>query len=151
MTGPQELQTKISALGDSLKSGPLADKAYVAPFLSAATTDDSGERFFPEFFEDFHSESLSILETVRKTVDDFLAGRTVPAPQLFDAFRLTHTLKGSAATMGFIQLSQMAHGVEKVFESLKDSIETPKREVVLLLQDGFSLVEELVSQLKASK
>jgi len=36
-----------------------------------------------------------------------------------EIFRLMHTLKGMAATMGFSELSEFAHKIEDVFDPLR--------------------------------
>ncbi|MBI4868438.1 MAG: Hpt domain-containing protein [Candidatus Wallbacteria bacterium] len=141
---PIELKARIADFSSLLKGGPLATRAFVEAFGNAVDAEDSEQSYFPEFLEDFKSETGSILDKIRVTVNALASGAAVDQPQLAEAFRFCHMMKGSAATMGFNRLSYLAHGLERAFEELKEKRLSPTNDLVQVLQEGFALVEELL-------
>ncbi len=145
MSEAEDIKKSIIELVDQLKEGPLAEKLFVQSFATARETEDEAASYFPEFFGDFCTESTGILEKVRGIIEELTRSGTDIAPQeLAEAFRFCHMLKGSAATMGFNQMSYLAHGLERLFEELKEERAKPTEDVVAALSAGCKLLERSV-------
>ncbi|GAB4301159.1 MAG: hypothetical protein Kow0090_16700 [Myxococcota bacterium] len=61
---------------------------------------------------------------------------------LYTLFRLTHSLKGAAATVGFSSLSKIAHSMEDRFSAIREGAEKPTRQV---LQSLFEQADRLTA------
>lgn len=63
-----------------------------------------------------------------------------------EVFRAAHTLKGSSATMGFTEISDLTHAMENVLDRLRSGQLTASSEVVDLLLASTDALRELVAQ-----
>ncbi|MBI4870773.1 MAG: Hpt domain-containing protein [Candidatus Riflebacteria bacterium] len=151
MTGPQELKGKILDFVALLQAGQSADRPFVEAFSNAGEAEDADASFFPEFIDDFRSETAGILDKVRSTVGRLGRAETVAAQELVEAYRLCHMLKGSSATMGFNRLSYLAHGMERIFEDLRGERLQLTHELVTILQEGMALIDEAIAAMKPPK
>ncbi len=150
MKGPQELKVKIVDFVALLQAGPTADRPFVEAFATAVETEDSDGTFFPEFLEDFRNETAGILSKVRSSIQQMATEPGVEQAVLVEAYRLSHMLKGSAATMGFNRLSYLAHGLERIFEDLREQRLPITKEIVAILQEGIELVDEAIESMKTA-
>jgi chemotaxis protein histidine kinase CheA len=150
MKGPQALKVKIADFVALLQAGPTADRPFVDAFATAADTEDSDGTFFPEFLEDFRNETAGILAKVRSSIEQMAAQPDVEPTVLIEAYRLSHMLKGSAATMGFNRLSYLAHGLERIFEDLREKRLPISKDIVAILQEGIELVDEAIESMKGA-
>lgn len=65
-------------------------------------------------------------------------------------FRDAHTLKGTAATMGFMKLSETAHKMENLFDAIRNSQIELTPEVVDLVLDFLDAIEAMVNNIEES-
>jgi len=61
-------------------------------------------------------------------------------------FRVAHTLKGSAACLGFADLAEMTHGLEGVLDRLRSGQVALSREVVDALLESVDVLREMVAE-----
>jgi len=65
---------------------------------------------------------------------------------LDDMFRASHTIKSSSASMGFDDISTLAHKMEDVFEKLKDGSLDSRPELFDLLYASIDALEKMVDE-----
>lgn len=79
-------------------------------------------------------------ETMLEQLDDILLeserAKSISAEHIGNIFRITHTIKGSAAMMGFNNISNVSHAVEDVFYILRDM----PQKLTLVFDSLFDLV-----------
>lgn len=92
----------------------------------------------------FFAESQEYLKEINKSLV-----RIEKNPEDMDAinviFRLMHTLKGMAATMGYKELASLAHGLEDSFDSLRSGrikLNADIMDVVFECVDGFNILSD---------
>lgn len=77
----------------------------------------SDERFFDEFADDFHAESLEHLATLRRGLlaaeESVQAQRAVSAQTMTDITRSLHTVKGLSGMVGLTGAANLAHVMEE--------------------------------------
>lgn len=65
---------------------------------------------------------------------------------LKEIFRAAHTLKGSSATMGFTEITNLTHAMENLLDSLRNGVMVANPEIVDLLLNGTESLRTLLSQ-----
>ena len=73
--------------------------------------------------EAFIYESSSMLEQLDEIMLDSEKEKTINTDNINEIFRIMHTIKGSAAMMGFVGVSNLAHAVEDVFSIIRENPE----------------------------
>ena len=73
--------------------------------------------------EAFIYESSSMLEQLDEIMLDSEKEMTINTDNINEIFRIMHTIKGSAAMMGFVGVSNLAHAVEDVFSIIRENPE----------------------------
>jgi two-component system, chemotaxis family, sensor kinase CheA len=98
-----------------------------------------------QFKDMFLDEAQGYVQTLNASL---LAMEQNPgdAGQVDDMFRAAHSLKGSAATMGYVPLAELAHGVEDVLHQLRERRWFLAPSLANLL---FSTIDQLQSLLEA--
>jgi len=91
----------------------------------------------PRVFEDFLISARDVLEFIESHMADFHKKET-----LEHAFRETHSLKGTARYLKFIQLEQKAHDLEDLFSQLKQEKQELKPEILEKITGDLSLLKE---------
>jgi two-component system, chemotaxis family, sensor kinase CheA len=92
----------------------------------------------------------AFLEESREQLDDLeqtligLESRPDDGEAVRSAFRALHTLKGSAASLGFPDLAEYAHEVESILEGLRDRSLPVSRESITPLLRVVDLLQQLV-------
>ncbi|MCB8961397.1 MAG: Hpt domain-containing protein [Ardenticatenales bacterium] len=71
-----------------------------------------------ELLSDFEAEIRNYLPQIRRGIDTYFAGQPA-SPEFDQALRLAHTIKGSAAMMGLVGLSQMARRLHVALQALR--------------------------------
>ncbi|MCK4790050.1 MAG: Hpt domain-containing protein, partial [Desulfobacteraceae bacterium] len=66
-------------------------------------------------------------------------------------FRVAHTLKGMAATMGFEQITELSHKMENVLDRLRTGEVVATSETIDVLLECFDLLEHLVDDIATNK
>ncbi len=74
----------------------------------------------------FVHETDTMLEELDEVLIDSEKARNIDDDNINTIFRITHTIKGSAAMMNFEGMSNLAHSIEDVFYILRESPETLK-------------------------
>lgn len=69
---------------------------------------------------------------------------------LLEAFRAVHSLKGMAGTMGYQQITDIAHGLENFLEDLKMEVFEPSAEVLDLVFEAVDLLQLSLNNPEAS-
>ena len=93
-----------------------------------------------KYLDLFVQESSEHLETIASRLVDL--ERSVESGAVDEIFRRAHSIKGMAASMGIESITQLAHGLEDVFEVLR-------RGGVVLEQADFDLLHAAVDGLSA--
>lgn len=65
-------------------------------------------------------------------------------------FRDAHTLKGTAATMGFMKLSEVAHKMENLFDLVRSGKIEPTPELIDVLLEFLDVIEGMVDNIEES-
>ena len=63
-------------------------------------------------------------------------------------FRDAHTLKGTAATMGFMKLSEVAHKMENLFDLVRSGKIEPTPELIDVLLEFLDIIEAMVDNIE---
>jgi two-component system chemotaxis sensor kinase CheA len=97
-----------------------------------------------EMLETFIHETDTMLEQLDDILLDSERAKSISEENINTIFRITHTIKGSAAMMGFDAVSTLAHSVEDVFYILRESPE----KLALVFDALFDLVFQTSDVLK---
>ncbi len=87
-------------------------------------------------------------------MDEFLLGleRHPEDAQAIDAlFRSAHSVKGMASTMGFEELSKIAHSLESFLDPYRRGVQRLDRQAIDLLLQGVDLLRQSIEQVGAGK
>jgi two-component system, chemotaxis family, sensor kinase CheA len=98
----------------------------------------------------FHAEAdegLAAMESELLAVD----GGAAPEDAVPTLFRLAHTLKGNASSMGLTELTEMAHAVEGVLERLRSHAEPVSEDVVGTLLSAVDALREMLADTRRSR
>src|SRR6056297_898248 len=72
-----------------------------------------------DFFDIFVQEATELIETIDRSVIGL--EQDPSSRELIEAiFRAAHSLKASAASQGFEQMSEISHALENVFTTIRD-------------------------------
>jgi two-component system, chemotaxis family, sensor kinase CheA len=63
-------------------------------------------------------------------------------------FRVAHTLKGNASSLGFVELTEVTHGLENVLELLRSGSAAVSRDVVDVLLESVDVLREMLAEAK---
>ncbi|HAV92552.1 TPA: hypothetical protein DCW38_05150, partial [candidate division WOR-3 bacterium] len=66
-------------------------------------------------------------------------------------FRAMHTLKGMAASMGYVEISQVAHGLEDVMDAIRNKKLSLSNELIDLLLKGNDYLDAMVHKKNIDK
>ncbi len=94
--------------------------------------------------ESFLHETETMLEQLEEILIDSERAKSISEENINTIFRITHTIKGSAAMMGFDGVSNLAHAIEDVFYIIR---ETPDK-LQLVFNSLFDLILESSDFLK---
>ncbi|MDD3804113.1 MAG: chemotaxis protein CheA [bacterium] len=95
-------------------------------------------------YEDlFISESEEYIEQISSALLD-LEKNSESTESVNVIFRAMHTLKGMAASMGYIEISQIAHGLEDVMDMIRGGTLQLSNELTDLLLKGNDYIDALV-------
>lgn len=107
-----------------------------------------GEINDSEYVELFLAEARENLETLNTAV---VAIEANPADRetLDQIFRVAHSVKGMAATMGYDTVASLTHAMEDVFSLLRERSGGIEREAVDVLFDCLDMLSKMVSEIEA--
>lgn len=98
--------------------------------------------FSEEDIKLFLDETLEMLEVLEEEIIK-LEEEGDDSELLQDMFRIAHTVKGSAGTVGHIRMSNLAHSMEDVFSRLRDGELLPEQGLVNVLLDTLDALRGL--------
>ena len=95
----------------------------------------------------FLEESLDNLQNLN---DSLLHLEQYPddVNRLNEIFRVAHTLKGMAATMGYNKMAELTHKMEDVLSSFRDGQLKPSKEVITILFQCLDILERLIRSIE---
>jgi two-component system, chemotaxis family, sensor kinase CheA len=93
------------------------------------------------FFEE-SEEGLAAMEQALVTLEE----RAGDDDALKTAFRVAHTLKGNAASLGFAELAAVTHEVEDVLDRLRSGSLAVSRQVTDLLLAAVDTLRQMLSE-----
>jgi len=96
-----------------------------------------------EYKELFLAEAQEYLQTLNSCLLN-LEKNPEDANNLTEMFRVMHSLKGMAGTMGYDQITEVSHSLENFLEELKSGELSPSAEKVDMLFDGVDLLQRLL-------
>jgi len=101
-----------------------------------------------EYKEEFVNEAREHLQILNQSLLD-LEHDTANMDLLNNIFRAAHTLKGSSATMGFMELNKLTHRMENVLDAIRNG-ETAVTSLVLdTTFDCFDVLEIMIDEIDA--
>ncbi len=100
-----------------------------------------------QFKEVFVSESKEHLVALNAALIE-LEKRPSNKEVLNDIFRVAHTLKGMSATMGYDKLTNLAHHMEDVLDSLRKGEAQAKGNIVDVIFECFDKIESLIEEIE---
>ncbi len=95
----------------------------------------------------FLEESMENLQTLNESLLD-LEQEPNDIDKLNEIFRVAHTIKGMAATMGFNNIAELTHKMEDVLSEFREGKLKVTRNVVTILFDCLDTLERMVSNIE---
>lgn len=95
----------------------------------------------------FLEESMENLQTLNESLLD-LEQEPNNIEKLNEIFRVAHTIKGMAATMGFNNIAELTHKMEDVLSEFREGKLKVTRNVVTILFDCLDTLERMVSNIE---
>jgi two-component system chemotaxis sensor kinase CheA len=108
-------------------------------------SDDNHENEFRSIFLEEAQELLEAAEAGFMSLD----GGDHSTELINHLFRVAHSFKGSAASVGFTQLSRFAHRIEDVLAGIKNGDLTPEKNVCSVLLSALDVLRQFVQGLKS--
>ena len=105
--------------------------------------DADREALFRLFFEEAEEGLLAMeqaLMALEESPQDLEPQRTL--------FRVAHTIKGNAVSLGFSDLAAMTHGLEDGLDALRSGSAVVTREVIDLLLESVDALRDLLTEAK---
>jgi two-component system chemotaxis sensor kinase CheA len=96
----------------------------------------------------FVAESREYLQSMSRLTMELMQAPT--AETYNDLFRMAHSIKGMAATMGFSVIKDVSHAMEDLFDRIKKGELKPGEELVSVLLSGVDLLEVMVTEVEAT-
>ncbi len=101
-----------------------------------------------EYIELFLAEARENLETLNTAIVGVEANPDDRA-RLDEVFRVAHSVKGMAATMGFEQVAALTHAMEDVFALLRERTGGLERAAIDVLFDCMDMLSKMVEEIAA--
>ena|SRR5260221_13373882 len=92
------------------------------------------------FFEEAE-EGLAAMEQALVALEE----RPADTEALQIVFRVAHTLKGNASSLGFRDLAELTHGLEGVLDRLRSGSVAVSREVIDVLLESVDVLREMLA------
>ena len=97
-----------------------------------------------QYMNMFLEESMDNLQTLNEALLE-LEQNPDNMDKLNEIFRVAHTIKGMAATMGFTDVAELTHKMEDVLSEFRDGKLSVTQEVVTVLFDCLDTLEKMIS------
>src|SRR5574344_1705408 len=95
----------------------------------------------------FLEESLDNLQTLNESLLE-LEQNPEDTDKINEIFRVAHTIKGMAATMGFNDIAELTHKMEDVLSEFREGKLKVTQDVVTVLFDCLDTLEKMVSNVE---
>jgi len=106
-------------------------------------------QYIGEFLADARDRIDSLSNAVLKLEEAVKNGDEEAKKESIDQiFRDAHTLKGTAATMGFMKLSETAHKMENLFDAIRNGVIEATPEVIDLVLEFIDAIESMVDNIE---
>jgi two-component system, chemotaxis family, sensor kinase CheA len=99
-----------------------------------------------QYLSMFLEESIDNLQTLNESLLE-LEQKPDDIDKLNEIFRVAHTIKGMAATMGFSQMAELTHKMEDVLSKFRDGELKVTQKVVTVLFECLDLLENMVNNI----
>ena len=100
-----------------------------------------------QYMNMFLEESMDNLQTLNESLLE-LEKNPNDVDKINEIFRVAHTIKGMAATMGFNDIAELTHKMEDVLSKFRDGQLNVTQEVVTVLFDCLDTLERMVSNIE---
>ena len=100
-----------------------------------------------QYMNMFLEESMDNLQTLNESLLE-LEKNPNDVDKVNEIFRVAHTIKGMAATMGFTDIAELPHKMEDVLSKFRDGQLNVTQEVVTVLFDCLDTLERMVSNIE---
>lgn len=100
-----------------------------------------------QYMSMFLEESLENLQTLNESLLD-LEQNPEDTDRVNEIFRVAHTIKGMAATMGFVELAELTHKMEDVLAEFRSGELKVTQKVVTVLFDCLDTLEKMVDNVQ---
>ena len=100
-----------------------------------------------QYMSMFLEESLENLQTLNESLLD-LEQNPEDTDKVNEIFRVAHTIKGMAATMGFTELAELTHKMEDVLAEFRSGELKVTQKVVTVLFDCLDTLEKMVDNVQ---
>jgi two-component system chemotaxis sensor kinase CheA len=100
-----------------------------------------------QYMSMFLEESLDNLQTLNESLLD-LEQNPDDTDKVNEIFRVAHTIKGMAATMGFTDLAELTHKMEDVLAEFREGKLKVTQDVVTVLFDCLDTLEKMVDNVQ---
>lgn len=100
-----------------------------------------------QYMSMFLEESMDNLQTLNEALLD-LEQEPNDIDKLNQIFRVAHTIKGMAATMGFNNIAELTHKMEDILSEFREGKLKVTREVVTVLFDCLDTLEKMVRNIE---
>ncbi len=100
-----------------------------------------------QYMSMFLEESLDNLQTLNESLLD-LEQNPEDTDKVNEIFRVAHTIKGMAATMGFTDLAELTHKMEDVLAEFREGELKVTQDVVTVLFDCLDTLERMVDNVQ---
>ncbi len=135
---PAPGENEAAPAGEASQSEPIADTAP-APVIPDLPPDPEVPQEILEFFVPEAEEHLQIV------TECLLALEANPnAQDINRLFRAMHTVKGSAAQVGFHRISRVAHRAEDLVGRLRDGLLKPSAEIIDICLESVDVLKKFL-------
>ncbi|NLK96171.1 MAG: chemotaxis protein CheA [Clostridiales bacterium] len=100
-----------------------------------------------QYMNMFLEESMDNLQTLNESLLE-LENNPDDIDRLNQIFRVAHTIKGMAATMGFTDIAELTHKMEDVLSEFREGELKVTQDVVTVLFDCLDTLEKMVSNIE---
>ena len=104
----------------------------------------SDETDSKDLMDIFYEETQSLIDEMRKDLST-LGGEKVPSV-FYHLFRCVHIIKSSSGAVGFDNLRDIAHAVEKIFKVEKEKKYKINADVIALFSEGVEACQKLLNE-----
>ena len=100
-----------------------------------------------QYMQMFLEESMDNLQTLNESLLE-LEQNPEDIDRINAIFRVAHTIKGMAATMGFTDIAELTHKMEDVLSEFRDGELKVSQEVVTVLFDCLDTLEKMINNIE---